>query len=117
MGSQVAAIVLAGGSGSRVQRDVNKVYLPIRERDMLEYSLETMGRSPPVDRVVLVVRAEDRSHAENLIAETVPAKLTNVVVGGATRHQSERAGSRPSHRRSSEARSGSWRSTTVPGRS
>jgi 2-C-methyl-D-erythritol 4-phosphate cytidylyltransferase len=92
MGSQVAAIVLAGGSGSRVQRDVNKVYLPIRERDMLEYSLETMGRSSAVDRVVLVVRSEDRGLAENVIAETVPAKLTNVVVGGATRHQSERAG-------------------------
>lgn len=92
MGDQVAAIVLAGGSGSRVQRDVNKVYLPIRERDMLEYSLETMGRSSAVDRVLLVVRSEDRGLAENLIAEMVPAKLTDVVVGGSTRHQSERAG-------------------------
>jgi 2-C-methyl-D-erythritol 4-phosphate cytidylyltransferase len=92
MQGHVAAIVLAGGRGSRVQHDVNKVYLPIRERDMLEYALESMGRSPAVDRVVLVVRAEDRSHAENLIAEMVPAKLTNVVLGGATRHESEQAG-------------------------
>lgn len=91
-GSGVAAIVLAGGRGSRVQHDVNKVYLPIGERDMLEYSLETMGRCAAVDRVVLVVRDEDQARAENLIAETIPAKLTDVVIGGATRHESEQAG-------------------------
>ena len=92
MSDKVAAIVLAGGRGSRIQHDVNKVYLPIGERDMLEYSLETMCRAASVDRVVLVVRGEDRARAENLIAEIVPAKLTNVVIGGATRHESEEAG-------------------------
>jgi 2-C-methyl-D-erythritol 4-phosphate cytidylyltransferase len=92
MRDNVAAIVLAGGRGSRVQHDVNKVYLPIGERDMLEYSLDTMSRAPSVDRVVLVVRDEDRARAENLVAEIVPAKLTNVVIGGATRHESEQAG-------------------------
>ena len=92
MSDKVAAIVLAGGRGSRIQHDVNKVYLPIGERDMLEYSLETMCRAASVDRVVLVVRGEDRARAENLIAEIVPAKLTNVVIGGATRHESEQAG-------------------------
>ena len=45
MSDKVAAIVLAGGRGSRIQHDVNKVYLPIGERDMLEYSLETMCRA------------------------------------------------------------------------
>lgn len=94
MSSSVAAIVLAGGSGSRVQADVNKVYLPIRDRDMLEYSLETMDRSPRVAQVVLVVRDADRSKAENLITETMPSKLTHVAVGGASRHLSEIAGLR-----------------------
>lgn len=90
----VAAIVLAGGSGSRIQRDVNKVYLPIADRDMLEYSLETMDRSPRISQVALVVREEDRSHAEMLIAETMPSKLTHVVAGGPSRHLSEIAGLR-----------------------
>lgn len=90
----VAAIILAGGSGSRVQRDVNKVYIPIGERDMLEYSLETMDRSPRISQVALVVREEDQARAELLIAETMPSKLSHVVVGGATRHLSEIAGLR-----------------------
>lgn len=88
----MAAILLAGGSGSRVGHEVNKVYLPIRERVVLEYSLETLNRSPLVSGIVLVVRAEDRSQAETVISATSPAKLHAVVTGGATRHQSEMAG-------------------------
>lgn len=92
MSGGVAAIILAGGSGSRVQKEINKVYLPISNRDMLEFSLETMDRSPFIERIVLVVRDEDRPNAELLIAETMPSKLTDVVIGGATRHESEEAG-------------------------
>ncbi len=92
MSGGVAAIILAGGSGSRVQKEINKVYLPISNRDMLEFSIETMDRSPFIERIVLVVRDEDRPNAEVLIAETMPSKLTDVVTGGSTRHESEEAG-------------------------
>ena len=92
MSGGVAAIILAGGSGSRMQKEINKVYLPISNRDMLEFSIETMDRSPFVERIVLVVRDEDRPNAELLIAETMPSKLTDVVTGGSTRHESEEAG-------------------------
>lgn len=92
MSGGAAAIILAGGSGSRVQKEINKVYLPISNRDMLEFSLETMDRSPFIERIVLVVRDEDRPNVELLIAETMPSKLTDVVTGGATRHESEEAG-------------------------
>jgi 2-C-methyl-D-erythritol 4-phosphate cytidylyltransferase len=90
--TSVAAIVLAGGSGSRMQRDVNKVYIPVRERDLLEYSLETMDRSPRIGQVALVVRDEDRPRAETLISEMLTSKLSHVVVGGSSRHMSEMAG-------------------------
>lgn len=83
------AIVLAGGSGSRVQRDVNKVFLPLGDREMLAYSLDTMDRSPLIDEVILVVRDEDRPLAERLISEAGWAKLVAVVTGGESRHQSE----------------------------
>lgn len=85
----IAGIVLAGGSGSRVQRDVNKVFLPLREREMLAYSLDTMDRSPMVAEVILVVRDEDRAMAERVIGETGVSKLVAVVTGGESRHQSE----------------------------
>jgi 2-C-methyl-D-erythritol 4-phosphate cytidylyltransferase len=92
MSTSVAAIVLAGGSGSRVQRDVNKVYIPVHDRDLLEYSLETMDRSPRIDQVALVVREEDLARAELIITETMSSKLSHVVTGGSSRHLSEMAG-------------------------
>lgn len=82
-------IVLAGGSGSRVQRDVNKVFLPLGDREILSYSLDTMSHSPVIDELVLVVRDEDRPAAEQLLGEVGTEKLVAVVTGGESRHQSE----------------------------
>ncbi len=85
----IAGIVLAGGSGSRVQRDVNKVFLPLAEREMLGYSLSTMESSPRVAEIVLVVRAEDRALAERLVDDVGISKIVAIVPGGESRHQSE----------------------------
>lgn len=87
--STTAAIILAGGSGSRVQRDVNKVYLSIRGRPMLSYALQTFDRSRRIYRIVVVVREEDRDHAEHLVETWVKATPFAIVVGGATRALSE----------------------------
>jgi 2-C-methyl-D-erythritol 4-phosphate cytidylyltransferase len=87
--TEVAAVLLAGGRGSRAHRDTNKLYLPIGERVILEFAWETMMRSPEIDRIVLVVRDEDAAQAEELLAEFTPTKPAEVVVGGSTRHESE----------------------------
>lgn len=92
MSPGAAAIILAGGSGSRVQREINKVYLPISNREMVVYALETMDVSSLIDRIVLVVRAEDKQIATDLIERTTSSKSVEVVVGGATRQESEAAG-------------------------
>lgn len=86
----VAAIVLAGGSGSRVDGDTNKVYSSVGDKPMLSYSLETLEGSSTVARVVLVVREEDRSGAEQLV-EGMSTPI-QIVEGGPSRHLSEAAG-------------------------
>ncbi|MDH4117383.1 MAG: 2-C-methyl-D-erythritol 4-phosphate cytidylyltransferase [Acidimicrobiia bacterium] len=90
MTTTTAAIVLAGGSGTRVAAEVNKVYLPIRDRDMLEYSLEAVSASPHVTTIVVVVREGDEDRAKRLVAGL--DKPTRIVAGGRSRHRSEMAG-------------------------
>jgi 2-C-methyl-D-erythritol 4-phosphate cytidylyltransferase len=85
-------MVLAGGSGSRMGRAENKVYLPLSGRPLLAWSLDVFERSPVVDRIVLVVREGDEARAAAITDELGLTKLTDVVVGGATRHASEHAG-------------------------
>ena len=86
------AIVLAGGSGSRMAQADNKVYLPLAGRTLLAWSLDIFERADEVDRLVLVVRDGDQERARAVIAELASNKLTDIVTGGLTRHESEHAG-------------------------
>ena len=88
----VAVIVVAGGSGTRVGQEVNKVYLPIRRRATLTYSLETLERATVVDEIVLVVRDEDRPAAAAAAAAVPISKPLHTVTGGSSRQLSELAG-------------------------
>lgn len=81
-----AALVLAGGSGTRVGAGRNKVYLPLAGRPVIGWSLATFAATPGIGPVVLVVRAGDEDLAAGLAAETV--------IGGGTRQDSELAGLR-----------------------
>ncbi len=87
-----AAIVLAGGSGSRFGAGRNKVYLPLGRATVLGWSLRAFVDHAEIDDVVVVVRVEDRADAE-LEIERLAAEV-DVVVGGASRQESELAGLR-----------------------
>lgn len=86
------AIVLAGGRGERLRREVNKVYLPVAGRSVLEYSLDTLARSERVAGIVVVARPEDFDQLEELLEDIESSRPVEVVAGGPTRHHSEHAG-------------------------
>jgi 2-C-methyl-D-erythritol 4-phosphate cytidylyltransferase len=91
-GPTAAAVVLAGGSGTRVGAERNKVYLPLRGRPVLAWSLGLFVGMPGMGAVVLVVREADRALAEQVLAEHVPTgAAVEVVTGGSTRQESELA--------------------------
>jgi 2-C-methyl-D-erythritol 4-phosphate cytidylyltransferase len=87
--ARVAAVVLAGGSGSRVGAAVNKVYLPLAGRSVISRSLATFAEVPGVDVLVLVVRPADRERAEAILAREVDRPGVELVYGGASRQESE----------------------------
>ena len=87
-----AAIVLAGGAGTRLHASENKVYLPVAGRPLLAWSLEAFDRSERIDRIALVIREADAERAKEMLAAHPVRKLDTIVVGGATRHESEHAG-------------------------
>lgn len=82
-----AAVVLAGGSGSRVGAAGNKVYLPVAGRPLLSWALAAFAAAPSVRRLVLVARPADLDLARGA-ADRVEADV-EIVPGGATRHGSE----------------------------
>lgn len=87
-----AAVLLAGGSGTRLRHGENKVYLPLGGRPLMAWSLEAFDRSPLIDRLVLVVRGDDLDRARAVVDAVGPTKLEQIVTGGTTRQASEYAG-------------------------
>jgi 2-C-methyl-D-erythritol 4-phosphate cytidylyltransferase len=82
-----AAVVLAGGSGTRLGAEGNKVYLPLAGRPLLSWALDAFARVPGISRLVLVTRPADRAQARHA-AESVGCPV-EIVDGGAARHDSE----------------------------
>ncbi|TME51262.1 MAG: 2-C-methyl-D-erythritol 4-phosphate cytidylyltransferase [Chloroflexi bacterium] len=89
---RAAAIVVAGGEGTRMGARVNKVFMEVDGRSILERSLQLFESNPRVDQVVLVARPADLARCEPLRARLT--KLSAVVPGGDLRHRSEFAGLR-----------------------
>lgn len=87
-----AAVIVAGGEGTRMGAPINKVFIEVEGRSILEHSLHLFESTPLVDRVVLVARHADLSRCEPLRGRF--GKLSMVVAGGDVRHRSEFAGLR-----------------------
>jgi 2-C-methyl-D-erythritol 4-phosphate cytidylyltransferase len=82
-------VVLAAGDGRRVGAGTNKVLLPLAGLPVFAWSLRTLKRMPYVDRVVVVIREQDRHAITSTLRGSVPDLAVEVVVGGITRHGSE----------------------------
>lgn len=84
------AIVLAGGSGSRMKSTVAKQYMDLAGRPLIWYSLQAMERSKVIDDCILVVAGpEDVEYARREIVEKYElSKVDTVIVGGEERYLS-----------------------------
>ena len=79
-------LIAAGGSGSRMQAGINKVFLSLNGKTVLRRSIEAFRGT--ADHLILTVRPEDeeRVRAEAELAE--PAVPVTVAPGGDTRQES-----------------------------
>jgi len=89
---KIKAIVLAGGSGKRMETSTAKQYLEIHGKPMLYYSLAAFQASS-VDEIVLVTAAGEEEYCRTEIVEKYQlSKVTQVVSGGIERYHSVAAG-------------------------
>lgn len=86
------AIVLAAGRGKRMNSDVQKQYLLIKEKPVLYYSLKTFENSF-VDEVILVTGADEVEYCRKEIVERYGfKKVCRIVAGGKERYHSVHKG-------------------------
>lgn len=86
--SKFTAIVLAGGSGKRMQSDIPKQYMMLGDKPMLAYSLIAFEESG-VDDVVIVCRLGDEEYIRKDFVEKFNLqKVSAIVHGGEERFDS-----------------------------
>lgn len=89
---KTVAVVLAAGSGSRMNSDVKKQYMEIGGKPLVYYSIKAFEESV-IDDIVLVVSRGDIDYVRKEIVEKYGFdKVTAIVEGGLARYHSVRLG-------------------------
>lgn len=83
-----ALILVAAGSGTRLNAGIPKALVEVGGRSLLQHCLDTVGRVGRIGEVVVVAPASELADVRAALADTSVA----VVAGGATRDDSVRAG-------------------------
>ena len=79
-------VLAAGGSGTRMQANENKIFLSIGDRSVLVRSILLFDRF--IDGMVIVCREEDRSRILDILPSLSVSFPIRITVGGPTRQAS-----------------------------
>ena len=84
----ISAIILAGGQGSRMNLNKNKVYLEIGDHLVIDYSLNVFNQIEEISEIICVYRSGERSFLEQRVNKIVTNKNIKYINGGRERKDS-----------------------------
>lgn len=85
MSHKTAAIIVAGGTGSRMGADVPKQFLPLCGKEIITYTIETFASCDFIDKIIIVCHADYLEHCKELFGSV---ENVSYITGGATRQES-----------------------------
>lgn len=77
-----AAIILAGGRGTRFGTEIPKQYIEVFSKPVLAYTLEVFQNSPDIDSIAIVCQSEYCDFVRNICRKYCISKLSLIVPGG-----------------------------------
>ena len=86
--NKLCAIVLAAGSGSRMNSNIKKQFMEIDGKPVIYYSLLTISQSSLVDEIIVVTSKEDIVAISDIVKEYDIRKVSKIVCGGERRQDS-----------------------------
>lgn len=82
------AVVLAGGTGSRMGADRPKQFLQLEGRMVIEHAVDTFCQASQIDEVAVVVHPDWLDFMGELASRNAWTKLSRVIPGGSERYMS-----------------------------
>ena len=88
MKANVTCIVPAGGSGTRIGKKTNKLFLEINEIPLIAYTLLALEKSEFISEIIIASKEEDILYMSDIVSAFEIKKVKTIVKGGATRGES-----------------------------
>lgn len=82
------AIILAGGSGSRMGGVLPKQFFPLGKKTVLELAVEAFEQNAHIHETAIVCAPEWKEKVQDMAAQNHWRKLRNILPGGAERYRS-----------------------------
>lgn len=82
------AVVLAGGTGSRLGLTIPKQLLKIAGKTIIEHTIDAFEVHPDIDEILVMMAVGHRAQAERLVGRGGYRKVIGVLDGGAERSES-----------------------------
>lgn len=79
-----SVIILAAGKGTRLNLGYNKVFYEIKQKSILEYSVDYFLKDSSFSEIIVVTSEKD----QNQVKELLKGKDFKIVLGGITRQES-----------------------------
>lgn len=85
-------VLLAGGIGSRLGGSMPKQFLSLNDKPVIVHTLENFERNSKIDGITVVCIKDWIPHLKEILLEYRISKVTDIVAGGETGHDSTRNG-------------------------
>lgn len=89
---RASAVIVAAGNGTRMKTEKSKQLIEINDIPVIAHTLMSFERSDLIDEIVIVTRESDILIMSDIAKEFGISKVTNIVIGGATRTDSVKNG-------------------------
>jgi 2-C-methyl-D-erythritol 4-phosphate cytidylyltransferase len=87
---RTVAVVLAGGTGSRVGLGIPKQLLKIAGKTIIEHTIAVFEAAPEIDEILVLMASGYVDQMRSIVDTAGFTKVTNVVEGGSTRSETTR---------------------------
>lgn len=86
------SVILASGTGERFGENIPKQFYKIKDKTILEYSLDAFEQNQNIDEIILVTNPDFNDLSKDIVFKNNYKKVVKIVNGGATRVDSSRIG-------------------------
>ena len=83
-----SVIIVAGGSGSRMNMNINKQFIKINEKEVIAHTIDKFYKNEYIDEIILVVKEDEIDYYNKNIINKYGYKNIKIALGGKERQDS-----------------------------